>query len=798
MKKLMVAAVAGAMAFGASAGTFLDSLNADERKVLSSPYSSGGDIILQIDENEYVVVFTNTAATATFTALEAISPRALLVGGGGAGGGTTYYGSGGGGAGGMLEVASIPMMKDAALSIMVGSGCKTIQNKGGSLNNGSPTFISDQTSGVELHRVLGGGGGGGDNVAGDGGSGGGGATRMAKTAGGKGETGQGCDGGSGATELWGGSGGGGAEGPGETFTGGSTGAGGIGRISTILGPDQYFAGGGAGRSAVGGLGGGGNGSNSSVKNAVNGEDGLGGGGAGGSTGSGMGTGGDGIVIFRYTYIPLSTTVPEVEASINKTLVTASNFIISVTLRSTGSQPTADLEALYGYAADALTQRQSLKVGASAGAYDFGIPVDPGQHYFIKIVADNHAATENVGETEVLDVTAAVPFDGIALATSRGKWTLSSDVLFLGNGANTVGVAIGSSAEGEFELVDNSLMALSEIGPVQVVANLYAAGYPFDGITRHARLMHVCVPADGGPTVTNWSAIAQAVLKDTGTFQLVSAGVWTDAAIWAGPEASEYGAPYPVSGSTATIKADVTGVVEVAGTAFASSGFFNSGSGHALTFRGVGAGAEISLAPASVFDYFLGTNVFDNIALAVSTQNGFGNNRLGTFFGVINGATVTCNPAFSQLDTTMTIANAGKLTFSGSRVVCHPGVSWTFEGLAPALTLKGSLDAPTDGAAKFLFAIPEEGYEVAPVTSDKVFPSSGNVLVALLPKRDQPLRKRGGKAVDIPLVKSSAGFNQNLIAFGDSVFAGSFFFYSEDGKTLLYHYEPSKGLMLLVR
>ena len=111
--KVLAAVVAGVVAIGANAETFLEKLAADSHKVDSSPYAAGGDIILQLGEDEYVHVFTNAAVEETFTARQMLNARLLLIGGGGAGGGTAYYGSGGGGAGGMLEVDSFILAADS-------------------------------------------------------------------------------------------------------------------------------------------------------------------------------------------------------------------------------------------------------------------------------------------------------------------------------------------------------------------------------------------------------------------------------------------------------------------------------------------------------------------------------------------------------------------------------------------------------------------------------------------------------------------------------------------------------------
>lgn len=798
-RKLIAGLVAGTMAMGAWSETFLEKLANDERVVDFSLYATGGDIILQLGEDEYVHVFTNAAAAETFTALQMLNARLLLIGGGGAGGGTAYYGSGGGGAGGMLEVDSFIMAADSSYSLAVGAGCKTIQNNGGLLNNGADTVMASGE--IELYRAFGGGGGGGANAAAKGGSGGGGATRMNSKLGGAGEPGQGCDGGSTSGDsIFGGSGGGGAGGEGGAFDGSNgSGSGGAGKMSDILGFEQYFAGGGAGYKGVGGTGGGGNGAGGSAKAAGNnGEDGLGGGGAGASgSGNGQGAGGDGLVAIRYLYRAASTTNPEVEASVAAADIYVASFDITVALSSTGSRTTADLTAVYGYAPDELTHSRSLATEVAAGAYQLSFAAEPGRTYYLKIVADNHADELNTAETEVFSVTAGNPFGDVSLATARGEWSMASSLSSLGSGENVVCLAIATSEKGEYVPVENSAALVTAAGDFGVDANMLQAGYTFDGKTYYAKLMHVYAPVDGGAEVTNWSAFATGVLKDSGSFTLVQAGgSWIDAETWSGPATSEYGAVYPGYGATATIAAGLSGTVEVPGVFYVSFGFFNSGAGHAITFKGVGDDAFINLTAESTFDYFTGTNVFDNVGIDVRTLNGFSNNRLGRYFGVVNGATVKCYPTFSHLDTVVDIANGGYLYFDQA-VAAETTGSFSFKGAAPTVEFKQNFTAAT-GGTPFLFAIPAEGYETAPVMANTKFPAGGKVIVNLPAKRDLPLRTGSLGECDIPLIRSTVGLDQSKIEFGNNPLPEPCGFrYSEDGKTLYYHYKPRQGLIVFI-
>ena len=299
--------------------SFLGDLAANPNVVSSSPYATGGDVILHLQGvgyDDYVHVFTNTASAGAFTPSQALTARLLLVAGGG-GGGNKSNKPGGGGAGGMVEVAREALSADTAYAVAVGAGSVgTSQNKG--TTAGDSSFVGGSVSYV----AVGGGRGSDYATAGfmSGGSGGGAGSNNNAASGGAGTPGQGNDGGSvekRATNNGGGSGGGGAGAPGGalcTYVGESpfglhAGIGGDGLPSDILGFRQYFAGGGGGYSnmtadngyvrAPGGLGGGGSGGIGGDPVGEDGEDGLGGGGGGGLGDYPTGRGGSGIVAVRY-------------------------------------------------------------------------------------------------------------------------------------------------------------------------------------------------------------------------------------------------------------------------------------------------------------------------------------------------------------------------------------------------------------------------------------------------------------------------------------------------------------------
>ena len=297
--------------------SFLGDIAANPAKVVSSPYATGGDVILALSANEYVHIFTNTAAAATFTPAADLRARVLVVAGGGAAGSVTQS-PGGGGAGGMVEESGVALAADTPYTATVGAGGAATTGQNGNKNGGNSSFAGGAVS----LTAIGGGRGSdwGANKAGSGGSGGGAGSNGSVTSGGAGTAGQGHEGGGVLASPYnvGGGGGGGAGAPGGTvmiYASESPlgaihgGLGGDGLSSDILGFEQYFAGGGGGyynKTAAngcirspGGLGGGGSGGISGDTAGENGEDGLGGGGGGGLAKAASGRGGSGIVVVRY-------------------------------------------------------------------------------------------------------------------------------------------------------------------------------------------------------------------------------------------------------------------------------------------------------------------------------------------------------------------------------------------------------------------------------------------------------------------------------------------------------------------
>ena len=295
---------------------FLAGLARLPERVESSPYATGGDIILHLSGagyDDYVHIFKDTAkdAALAFTPATDLHTRLLVIAGGGSGGGNNYSSvAGGGGAGGLVYRENQLLTAETAYNIVVGAGGAAKIGQGGG-NSGKDSTFADAGKTIDITAVKGGAGGGwanGQNGSSGGSGGGAGGSASSKGSFGTGTPGQGCDGGL-AVAGNGGGGGGGAGGPGgePILSGGAavvrSGDGGVGLAFDITGQMEYYAGGGGGggnksNHAKGGLGGGGDGAISGQTPAMSGEDGKGGGGGGAYYTSGKG--GDGVVIVRYS------------------------------------------------------------------------------------------------------------------------------------------------------------------------------------------------------------------------------------------------------------------------------------------------------------------------------------------------------------------------------------------------------------------------------------------------------------------------------------------------------------------
>ena len=195
----------------AARASFLGDLAANPNVVSSSPYATGGDLVLKLGEAEYVHIFTNTAAAATFTPAQALTARILVVGGGGPGDWGQKGWTGGGGAGGLVERSGVALEAgtDYAVTVGVGGDMQTSSAR----VSGSNSFFDSITA---YGGGYGGGNGWGATKGGNGGSGGG-AQYNEGVSGGSGTAGQGNAGGSivvtSGKNMCGGGGGAGSAGP---------------------------------------------------------------------------------------------------------------------------------------------------------------------------------------------------------------------------------------------------------------------------------------------------------------------------------------------------------------------------------------------------------------------------------------------------------------------------------------------------------------------------------------------------------------------------------------------------------
>ena len=345
-----------------------------------------------IDDESGDTVDTYTFAPPSY----ASTVRALVVAGGGPGG---YQAGGGGGAGGYIYDAALVVSSASAYTVNVGAGgvAATSHDAYGS-NGGDSSIVGGSVNVV----AVGGGAGGNGNTLRTGVAGGsGGGSSLNSAAAGTGNSGQGNAGGVGndqtsnlGNRLAGGGGGAGALGGDATLTGATVnpGGGGKGAECDITGVSTWYAGGGGGGGgyykdkadavAGGGLGGGGAGSrkpaSGSVELAGDGVDGLGGGGGGGSGDqSGYekgGDGGDGIVIIRYASQGDPSTIPEPIVSLQTAVCNDTTFTGDVAFRVAWAGygcETADVKAVWGYAADSLNHTNDIAtgvIGLGSGAF----------------------------------------------------------------------------------------------------------------------------------------------------------------------------------------------------------------------------------------------------------------------------------------------------------------------------------------------------------------------------------------------------------------------------------------------
>ncbi len=310
--------------------SFLGDLAVNPAKVASSPYATGGDVILALSANEYVHIFTNTAAAATFTPAENLTAWVLVVGGGGGGGRYSYNACGGAGGGFVEDTLALAAGTDYVVAVGAGGepGAISDGNAGKASSFGGTTLVAGggaggKINGANTEKLSGtpqANPGGATNGGGGGGAGGAGAAAYAKLT-------------YGLIFGWAGQGGAGIE-------------------SDVAGWTVEYAAGGNGGSngayfQTPAQGGGGLGyyrdfyNGSTLVEGTSAQDGTGSGGGGMSNVSTSGKGGDGVVIVRY--VAWSGTVPLVaDAAV---AVGGPTFALaSARLASSGADAAATLKA----------------------------------------------------------------------------------------------------------------------------------------------------------------------------------------------------------------------------------------------------------------------------------------------------------------------------------------------------------------------------------------------------------------------------------------------------------------------
>ena len=343
--------------------------------------ASGGTVTTYVGDGTngtsgqtYKVHKFTTVGNSTFTVNYAPSGSTadyLVVAGGGGGA------SGGGGAGGM-KTGSLSVYSGLQNTVTVGDGGSAV------VANNTNVPVSGSNSVFGSITSAGGGGGGvltaGRNGNNGGSGGGGGAYSAGTTNGGTGNSGEGNNGSgnAGFVGLPYPSGGGGGKGAlgGAPTSNSISGNGGAGEVSYITGSAVTYAGGGGGGiytsgSGTAGTGGSGGGAGASTGNGTAGTSNTGGGGGGAPLNATGGKGGSGIVVVRYPYKTITTTVNRSTSatygsSSGSLYVTSSDDYLVFQNINTGGTTSFNLEAYIRTDGSAVTSSDAqLYVGSSA-------------------------------------------------------------------------------------------------------------------------------------------------------------------------------------------------------------------------------------------------------------------------------------------------------------------------------------------------------------------------------------------------------------------------------------------------
>jgi len=455
---------------GAFAAVFLSFALIGAKEAQASVYGTGGTETLLYNDAVAVHTFTNNG---TFTLLDAIDVRILVVGGGGGGGAEC---GGGGGGGGVIENESCHLAA-GTYTIVIGAGGlggAAGADRGNGIErggNGGDTIVSNGVE--EIFRAYGGGGGGGwASLYRSGVNGGCGGGAAAQGIGGSAiDPSQGY--GAGAASSAGNglpSGGGGAGAASNSAVGtkgvGFSGTGGVGRVSDISGTSQmYGAGGGGGNysysdavaqaSGGDGIGGFGMGNTNALQGNEKGRDGYGGGGGGGSNAQPYiaADGGCGTVVIQLSNVAASSSETPVFGIVNTTPY-SDRVVFGLAVLTAGSESLngkMDVVVQLADSADAWDSdfsgtEQVLASRIETGSYSLcAIGLNPQHAYYARIVVSN-----DVGGTSLSEIVA---FSTVALDEER--WTMSDrasknglwQYMYRDSGNNDLDIEFDESTDG---------------------------------------------------------------------------------------------------------------------------------------------------------------------------------------------------------------------------------------------------------------------------------------------------------------------------------------------------------------
>ena len=783
----------------------------------------------EFDDSDEIYIFTNTSKTAIFTPQSDGYVRLLLVGGGAAGYSATLHkgtggGGGGGGAGGVVYNGAYFVKAGVPYEIKVGAGSTVPGDVWAPPGNGKNSSFGELVA-------YGGGQGGGNNqtqyYAKDGGCGGGGADAI---AGGGSPYGQGYYGGNCVNSIAGG--GGGAGSPGLTASSDAAGKGGDGVTYDISGEIVTYGGGGGGGASdtynggAAGLGGGGKGGGADGV-ATSGVDGLGGGGGGGNMGLGSktsraGRGGSGVVIVRYTDMSKMSDDPKFTAVYQN--ITADSIDVEVDVSYYGkSGSSAQVRIEWGYAEDNLEFSKTLAAAHVAKTVYTLDGLGAGRDYFARVTVVGEGGGRTVGVVYPFTTRKAMA-EKATVTHEAFVYSFAFDVSAVdADAVSTVAELWTSTDAGALALA--STLAISEPGR-------YALLYGYPAQTRGQQYYFVVkireTDAQGREFVQ--STTQEVMLMDDNSDYTFSAadgvGYWTNSMTWT-CSYGDKGAGYPVS-TLSTVHFPNNSSCEVLLTeSVRPNRIFFTMTGSTVVLRGVEDDLSVQMVQG-VGDYFVGLNstiVFDHVAALLDHGGGWPKFSVNQGMELRNGASYTyANGVEMQYNTGTRLSVTGGSRFAIGNALWGNGTSRfvlddatisctqfvparngsgnasvTIAGAAPQLSC-GSFTCDS-APATVLFDIPETPWAAAPVQVSGKFSGGAYPIAVTLPAKADLKCRRFARSCDIPLVQAEGGIAQDSVTFGANPLEsrmGSGFRYSDDGKTLYYHYVSPRGLVLFVK